>query len=75
MTHKIKDHRLYRILIFGLLLGACSNKEQAHPVADTAATKNAVERLEGKTMRTFKGPAEILGDTTKNRRSYLKKKE
>jgi hypothetical protein len=75
MTHKIKDHVVLRFVIALLLLAACAKTAPAPTRTDSAATKGAVERIQGKTMRTFKGPAEILRDTAKNQRSYLKRKE
>jgi nitrous oxide reductase accessory protein NosL len=66
---------MFRILVVTVVLAGCATRNEKPQAADSAATANAVQRLEGKTMRTFKGPADILGDTTKNQRSYLKRKE
>lgn len=66
---------MYRFFIVALLIASCTTRQPAVHVTDSTSTTNAVRGIEGKPMRTFKGPAEILGDTAKNQRSYLKKKE
>jgi hypothetical protein len=66
---------MFRILVVMVIFIGCAKRNDAPRPADSSSTATAVQRLEGKTMRTFKGPAEILGDTTKNGRSYLKKEE
>ncbi len=52
-----------------MLLGfGCVREPIPHPTADSATTAKSVQALQGKPMRTFRGPADILGDTAKNRR-------
>ncbi|MDP4200142.1 MAG: hypothetical protein Q8922_12265 [Bacteroidota bacterium] len=60
-----------RLLTFLLLIGllGCAPKTTPVHLADSTATTNAVREIQGKQMRTFRGPADILGDTTKNRRN------
>ncbi len=41
-------------------------KQPPPPVADSAATANSLHKMEGKHPRMFRGPADIIGDTTKN---------
>ncbi|HET6401242.1 MAG TPA: hypothetical protein VFH95_07560 [Candidatus Kapabacteria bacterium] len=47
----------------------CAKQPAPPPMADSAATANSVRALEGKHFHTFRGPADVLGDTTKNRRN------
>ncbi|HWF43290.1 MAG TPA: hypothetical protein VG537_01485 [Candidatus Kapabacteria bacterium] len=54
------------ILVFA---AGCTRKESPPRPADSSTTANAVQQMQGKTMRTFRGPADILGDTTKNQRN------
>ncbi len=50
---------------------ACAKQPAPPPVADSTSTAKTVQQMQGKEMRTFKGPADILGDTTKNARDFL----
>jgi hypothetical protein len=43
-------------------------KQLPPPLADSAATAKAFHETERKHPRTFRGPADIIGDTTKNAR-------
>jgi hypothetical protein len=52
-----------------LMIFGCAKQAAPPPVADSAATAKAVHAIEGKHPRTFRGPADILGDTTKNART------
>jgi hypothetical protein len=52
-----------------LLFAFGCTKQPALPIAaDSATTAKTVQQMQGKKMRTFTGPAEILSDTTKNAR-------
>ena len=60
------------VVLFTLLLMctfACARQPAPPRVADSTATANSVRQMEGKHIRTFRGPADILGDTTKNARN------
>lgn len=43
-------------------------KSKIAPIADSTTTTNSVRQMEGAHFRLFRGPADILGDTTKNER-------
>lgn len=58
------------VLLAMTILG-CARQPAPLPMADSTATANSVRRMEGKHFRVFSGPAEILGDTTKNERNPL----
>lgn len=51
-----------------VLLG-CAKPSSPPRATDSVSTAKAVREIHGKQMRTFRGPADILGDTTKNRRN------
>jgi hypothetical protein len=55
-------------IIATLLVIGCARQPAPPRIADSAATAHSVRQMEGKHMRTFRGPADILGDTTKNAR-------
>jgi hypothetical protein len=56
------------LLVFVVLLFDCAKQPAPPHVADSGQTANTVQQMHGKAMRTFRGPADILGDTTKNAR-------
>jgi hypothetical protein len=61
--------RLRKLLPTAVMLVLGCAREGAPPrVADSTQTANTVRQMHGKEMRTFRGPADILGDTTKNAR-------
>jgi hypothetical protein len=61
--------RSTKLLPTALMLVLGCAREAAPPrVADSTQTANTVRQMHGKPMRTFRGPADILGDTTKNAR-------
>jgi hypothetical protein len=57
------------IVLTALVLSACMKQAGPPHPADSVTTANAVQAMHGKVMRTFRGPADILGDTTKNQRN------
>jgi hypothetical protein len=61
---------MQKFILSIILLSAfgCSKQPAPPPVADSATTAKAGQSIQGKKMRTFRGPADILGDTTKNAR-------
>jgi len=58
-----------------IALTACAKQPAPPPVADSAQTANTMQQMQGKEMRTFRGPADILGDTTRNVRKPAMVKE
>jgi hypothetical protein len=51
-----------------LIAIGCAKQPAPMHLADSAATSKTFQQMEGKHARTFNGPADILGDTTKNAR-------
>ncbi|HEY3875674.1 MAG TPA: hypothetical protein VGM92_09370 [Candidatus Kapabacteria bacterium] len=55
-----------------LFVSGCVREPAPIHIADSATTAKSVQALskalQGKPMRTFRGPADILGDTAKNMR-------
>ena len=58
--------RTLSCILFSLI--GCAKHPALPHIPDSARTSNAVQEMQGKKMRTFHGPSEILGDTTKNAR-------
>jgi hypothetical protein len=58
----------FTVIITLFLAFGCAKQPAPPRIPDSARTSNAVQEMQGKKMRTFHGPSEILGDTTKNAR-------
>jgi len=51
-----------------LAIVGCVKQPIPQPTTDSARTAKTVQEMQGKPIHTFRGPADILGDTTKNAR-------
>jgi hypothetical protein len=61
-------------VIFLMFFG-CAKQTPPSIMADSTVTAKTFQQLEGKHARTLNGPADILGDTTKNARKPVMVKE
>jgi hypothetical protein len=55
-------------LVFAMIFSGCARQPAPPRMSDSVATANSVQRMEGKHFHIFRGPADVLGDTTKNQR-------
>jgi hypothetical protein len=63
------------LIISAILIFGCTKQPPPPHLADSATTAKTFQQMEGKHARTFNGPSDILGDTTKNARKPAMVKE